>query len=99
MLCKQHDSLSCAARISEDCSTDAGARCFAWFHLGCLLCMQVVSSECRAMVGQVAGGGRTEKPMLKAGRAHHKYKAKRNSWPRVSGPASIMNDADCRAGC
>ncbi len=35
------------------------------------------------MVGQVAGGGRTEKPMLKAGRSHFKYKAKRNSWPKV----------------
>jgi large subunit ribosomal protein L8e len=45
--------------------------------------MQVLPSACRAMVGQVAGGGRTEKPMLKAGRAYHKYKAKRNSWPKV----------------
>lgn len=48
---------------------------------------KVVSSTCRAMVGQVAGGGRTEKPMLKAGRAYHKYKAKRNSWPKVRGVA------------
>lgn len=38
------------------------------------------------MVGQVAGGGRTEKPMLKAGNAYHKYKAKRNSWPKVRRP-------------
>ena len=45
--------------------------------------MQVIPSTCRAMVGQVAGGGRTEKPMLKAGNAYHKYKAKRNSWPKV----------------
>ena len=36
------------------------------------------------MVGQVAGGGRTEKPLLKAGNAYHKYKVKRNSWPKVS---------------
>ena len=35
------------------------------------------------MVGQVAGGGRTEKPLLKAGNAYHKYKVKRNSWPKV----------------
>merc|ERR1712025_600808 len=34
------------------------------------------------MVGIVAGGGRIDKPMLKAGRAYHKYKAKRNSWPQ-----------------
>jgi large subunit ribosomal protein L8e len=48
---------------------------------------KVVNSHCRAMVGQVAGGGRTEKPMLKAGRCYHKYKAKRNSWPKVRGVA------------
>ena len=35
------------------------------------------------MIGIVAGGGRIDKPMLKAGRAYHKYKAKRNSWPKV----------------
>lgn len=46
-----------------------------------------ISSRCRAMVGIVAGGGRTEKPMLKAGNAYHKYKAKRNSWPHVRGVA------------
>ena len=39
------------------------------------------------MVGQVAGGGRTEKPLLKAGNAYHKYKAKRNSWPKVTRPS------------
>lgn len=46
---------------------------------------KVVSSLCRAMVGIVAGGGRIDKPMLKAGRAYHKYKSKRNSWPKVRG--------------
>ena len=45
--------------------------------------LQIIPSTCRAMVGQIAGGGRTEKPMLKAGNAYHKYKAKRNSWPKV----------------
>jgi hypothetical protein len=35
------------------------------------------------MVGQIAGGGRLEKPLLKAGVAYHKYKAKRHSWPKV----------------
>jgi len=38
---------------------------------------------CRAMVGIVAGGGRTEKPLLKAGVAHHKYRVKRKSWPKI----------------
>jgi large subunit ribosomal protein L8e len=37
--------------------------------------------------GIVAGGGRTDKPLLKAGRAYHKYKAKRNAWPKVRGVA------------
>ena len=37
--------------------------------------------------GIVAGGGRIDKPMLKAGRAYHKYKAKRNCWPKVRGVA------------
>jgi len=46
---------------------------------------KVVKGNCRAMVGVVAGGGRTEKPLLKAGRAYFKYKAKRNSWPKVRG--------------
>lgn len=53
---------------------------------------KVVSSACRAMVGIVAGGGRIDKPMLKAGRAYYKYKAKRNCWPRVRGVA--MNPVD-----
>jgi large subunit ribosomal protein L8e len=48
---------------------------------------KVIRSDCRATVGQVAGGGRTEKPMLKAGRAYHKYRVKRNSWPKVRGVA------------
>lgn len=46
----------------------------------------------RAIVGIVAGGGRIDKPLLKAGNAYHKYKAKRNCWPRVRGVA--MNPAD-----
>jgi len=46
-----------------------------------------VSSDARACVGVVAGGGRIDKPVLKAGRSHHKYKAKRNCWPKVRGVA------------
>ncbi len=42
---------------------------------------------CFMLVGIVAGGGRIDKPMLKAGRAYHKYKAKRNCWPKVRGVA------------
>ena len=39
------------------------------------------------MIGIIAGGGRIDKPILKAGRAYHKYKVKRNSWPKVRGVA------------
>ncbi|GFQ04202.1 60S ribosomal protein l8-1 [Phtheirospermum japonicum] len=39
------------------------------------------------MVSQVAGGGRTKKSMLKARNAYHKYRGKRNSWPKVRGVA------------
>ena len=48
---------------------------------------KIVSSKNRAMIGIVAGGGRTEKPLLKAGRAYHKFKAKRKCWPVVRGVA------------
>uniref|UniRef100_A0AAR2LW63 Large ribosomal subunit protein uL2 n=1 Tax=Pygocentrus nattereri TaxID=42514 RepID=A0AAR2LW63_PYGNA len=48
---------------------------------------KVISSANRAVVGIVAGGGRIDKPILKAGRAYHKYKVKRNCWPRVRGVA------------
>ncbi|KAI3633996.1 hypothetical protein MIR68_004687 [Amoeboaphelidium protococcarum] len=48
---------------------------------------KVVPSLSRAMVGIVAGGGRIDKPILKAGRAYHKYKAKRNCWPKTRGVA------------
>jgi len=53
---------------------------------------KVVSASSRAMVGIVAGGGRIDKPMLKAGASYWKYKAKRNSWPIVRGVA--MNPVD-----
>jgi len=41
----------------------------------------------RAMVGVVAGGGRIEKPILKAGRAYWAAKSKRHNWPKVRGVA------------
>lgn len=48
---------------------------------------KTVSSRARAVVGIVAGGGRIDKPMLKAGRAFHKFRVKRNSWPKTRGVA------------
>lgn len=51
------------------------------------LCSVWVSPFLPFPAGIVAGGGRIDKPILKAGRAYHKYKAKRNCWPRVRGVA------------
>jgi len=51
-----------------------------------------IPNTSRAMIGLVAGGGRIDKPLLKAGNAYHKYKAKRNCWPVVRGVA--MNPVD-----
>jgi large subunit ribosomal protein L8e len=48
---------------------------------------KIVQNDARAQIGVIAGGGRVDKPVLKAGRAYHKYKAKRNSWPKVRGVA------------
>lgn len=53
---------------------------------------KVVPSTCRAMVGMIAGGGRIDKPLLKAGRSYYKYKSKRRCWPVVRGVA--MNPVD-----
>ncbi|KAJ2551678.1 60S ribosomal protein L2 [Coemansia sp. RSA 1933] len=54
--------------------------------------IKTLKAKCRATVGVVAGGGRVEKPLLKAGRAFYKHRAKRNSWPRTRGVA--MNPVD-----
>ncbi len=48
--------------------------------------------QCRATIGVVAGGGRTEKPMVKAGNKYHKMRARGSKWPRVRGVA--MNAVD-----
>ena len=47
---------------------------------------------CRAMIGVVAGGGRTDKPFVKAGKKYYKMKSKAAKWPRVRGVA--MNAVD-----
>jgi len=48
---------------------------------------KTVPSGVRAQIGIVAGGGRMDKPLLKAGRAYHKYSVKRNCWPKIRGVA------------
>jgi large subunit ribosomal protein L2 len=51
-----------------------------------------LSPDCRATIGVVAGGGRTEKPFVKAGKKYHKMKSRGTKWPRVRGVA--MNAVD-----
>src|SRR3989338_2849729 len=46
---------------------------------------RVFHPNCLATVGIVAGGGRPEKPFLKAGTKFHAMKKKNTYWPRVSG--------------
>ncbi len=53
---------------------------------------KVVSNLCRAIIGTVAGGGRKEKPFLKAGKKMHAKRAKNKLYPRTSGVA--MNAVD-----
>ena len=48
--------------------------------------------ECRATIGVLAGGGREEKPFLKAGMKYFKMKAKNKVWPKVCGQS--MNAVD-----
>ncbi len=48
--------------------------------------------KCRATIGVVAGGGRREKPFVKAGKKHGERKGKGKLYPRVSGVA--MNVVD-----
>ncbi len=47
---------------------------------------------CRATIGTIAGSGRIEKPLVKAGKAHHKFRAIGKLYPRTSGVA--MNAVD-----
>ena len=51
-----------------------------------------LNPECRATIGVVAGGGRTEKPFVKAGNKHHKMRARGSKYPTVRGVA--MNAVD-----
>lgn len=46
---------------------------------------KAVNPKCRASIGCVCGGGRTDKPLLKAGANFYKNKAKNHWWPRVRG--------------
>jgi large subunit ribosomal protein L2 len=47
----------------------------------------LVDDKCRAMVGEIAGGGRREKPFLTAGARHHAMRASGRVYPRMRGIA------------
>ena len=48
-----------------------------------------IHENCLATVGVVAGGGRTDKPFLKAGNKFHYVKSKAKKWPVVRGVAMV----------
>ncbi len=52
----------------------------------------ILTPECRATIGVVAGDGRILKPFIKAGKKHYKMKARNKLWPRTS--AVKMNAID-----
>jgi len=54
--------------------------------------MKWLNPQCMATIGVVAGGGRTDKPFVKAGKKYHKMKSKAGKYPRVRGVA--MNVVD-----
>jgi large subunit ribosomal protein L2 len=54
--------------------------------------MKWLNPRCMATIGVVAGGGRTEKPLVKAGKTYYKYQSKALKFPRVRGVA--MNVVD-----
>merc|ERR1711907_387930 len=53
---------------------------------------KTINSRCRAVIGQISGSGRIEKPKLKAGVSFLHKLAKRKNWPRSRGVA--MNPVD-----
>jgi large subunit ribosomal protein L2 len=49
--------------------------------------MKAFNPSCRATIGIVSGGGRTEKPFVKAGKKYHYARTKALKWPIVRGVA------------
>ena len=48
-----------------------------------------INDYCRATIGVVSSGGRTDKPFLKAGEKFHLMKAKGHKYPRTRGRAMV----------
>ena len=53
---------------------------------------KLIHSNCRAIIGKIGGGGRLEKPFLKAGFKFMEMKKKNKLYPRVSGVAMSAVD-------
>jgi len=51
-----------------------------------------LNPNCRATIGVIAGSGRKDKPIVKAGKRHHMMRARGKLYPRTSGVA--MNAVD-----
>ncbi len=51
-----------------------------------------LNNNCRAIIGVIAGSGRLDKPIIKAGKKYHIKKSKSKLWPRTS--AVKMNVID-----
>ena len=47
--------------------------------------LKAFNPMCRATIGVVAGGGRLEKPLVKAGKAYYVMKARNRFWPKPRG--------------
>ncbi len=50
----------------------------------------LVDDKCRASIGEIAGGGRLEKPFLRAGPRHHAMQASGKMYPRMRGIAMAV---------
>jgi large subunit ribosomal protein L2 len=48
---------------------------------------KTLQSKCRATIGILAGGGRKDKPFLKAGKKYHAYRTRGKQYPVVRGVA------------
>ena len=53
---------------------------------------KALHKNCNAVIGVIAGAGRLDKPVIKAGKKHHIKKSKSKLWPRTS--AVKMNAID-----
>lgn len=49
--------------------------------------LKSINPKCRATIGMVAGGGRKDKPILKAGKRYHMLSTRAKVWPTVGGVA------------